>query len=191
MRSFPVVRGDQRVALAPHDEDRDQPARCSQSPAYTRWPFVPTTERSVERKAARRSGSARCVTACDLGDVCVRPQPGRSKAATEDGDPTALPGPAVAAMKMSAPRERRRAKNRAHLWAQPTARHEHQAFGHLGELVSELHRDPAPERVADEHHAVYDSSSSQQVAQGCAPSHRASSHRSRFRTHRARGGRGR
>ena len=41
-----------------------------------------------------------------------------------------------------------------HLAPQPAARHEHEPLAALGELVGELHRDPAAERVPDHGHAL-------------------------------------
>ena len=48
----------------------------------------------------------------------------------------------------------RGAQQRMHLAAEAAARDEHQALAALGELVGELHRDPAAERVADDRRAV-------------------------------------
>ena len=46
------------------------------------------------------------------------------------------------------------AQHRVHLAAEAAAGDEHEALAALGELVGELHRDPAAERVADDRRAV-------------------------------------
>ena len=61
-------------------------------------------------------------------------------------------------------RECRRAQDRAHLGTEPAAGDEHQPLGDLGELVGELHRDSAAERVPDERRALV-SERDQQIAQ--------------------------
>ena len=48
----------------------------------------------------------------------------------------------------------RGAQQRMHLAAEAAAGDEHEALAALGELVGELHRDPAAERVADDRRAV-------------------------------------
>ena len=54
----------------------------------------------------------------------------------------------------SAPGQRRGAQEDADLAAEPAARDQHQPLGHLRELVGQLHRDAAAERVADDRRAV-------------------------------------
>ena len=60
--------------------------------------------------------------------------------------------------------ERGGAQDRAHLGAEPAAGDQHQAFDHLRELVGELHRDAAAERVTD-HGGALVAERQQQVAQ--------------------------
>ncbi len=59
--------------------------------------------------------------------------------------------------------QRRAAQQRAHLAPEPTAGDQHQPLGALGELVEELHRDTAAERVADDRRPL-DADRRQQVA---------------------------
>ena len=56
------------------------------------------------------------------------------------------------------------AQDRADLGAEPAAGDEHQPLDHLRELVGELHRDPAAERVADDGRPLV-AERQQQVAQ--------------------------
>ena len=60
--------------------------------------------------------------------------------------------------------QRRGAQDRADLGAEPAAGDQDQPLDHLRELVGELHRDPAAERVADQRGALV-AEREQQVAQ--------------------------
>src|SRR6185436_4553899 len=51
-------------------------------------------------------------------------------------------------------RQREQAQQEVDLLAQAATRNEHQAFGALGELVRELHRNAAAERLTDQRRAL-------------------------------------
>ena len=53
-----------------------------------------------------------------------------------------------------AARKRGQAKDEADVGAEAAARHEHEALAPFGELIRELHRDAAAERVADDRRAI-------------------------------------
>ena len=59
-------------------------------------------------------------------------------------------------------RQRERTQQEVDLVAEPAARHEHEPLAPLGELIRELHRDAATERLAD------------QVARSCPSANRRS-----------------
>ena len=99
----------------------------------------------------------------DLGDVGVRPQPDSRQAAREHGSRGA-PRRRGRGDEQARARKRRGAQERANLRAQPAAGHEHQPLGDLGELVGELHCDPAAERMPDERRAFV-AEHDEQVAQ--------------------------
>ena len=158
----------------------------------TRWPRTSITDRSVCRNAFRDPDSFK------------RPQRPRDRVEVDRpcASPAALQPLAAAAERCQhrplarRPQQRRRAgergaaKQRAHLVAEAAARDQRQALGALGELVEELHRDPAAERVADDRGALDPRSRS--AGRGCwRRGRRASSRRGPRPSRRGRSGRGR
>ena len=102
-RRFGVGDGDDRVVPPPDDQDRQ---RLGEVEAVAGGDLLAAgadhRAQGLEEGGAALGVGERGVAAGDLGEVGVGPQPDRPEAATEHrADP--LPGPAVAAMKRSAP----------------------------------------------------------------------------------------
>ena len=106
----------------------------------------------------------RGVAARHLGDVGARPHPDAAEPAADRASPRARPMPAVARDEEVGAGQRGGAQHGADLGAEAAAGDQHQALDHLRELVGELHRDPAAERVADQGRALV-AEREQEVAQ--------------------------
>ena len=132
--------------------------------ALTRWPRMSITERSVCRNALRASAFS------------SGPQGARDRLQVDAGADAALaqarpavPQPAEHArvdrerQQRRHPRQRGRAQQRADLLAEAAARDQRQPLHALGELVEELHRHAAAERVPDDRRAI-DPDRGEQVA---------------------------
>ena len=159
-----VADGDDRVARPPDDEDGDalgevEPvAGVDALAAYA----DDRAQRGEEGGPAAGVGERR-VAASDLGDVRGGPQPDSLQAACERGSRRA-PRRGSGGDEQIRARERRSAQDRADLRAQAAAGDQHQALGDLGELVGELHCDPAAERMPYERRAFV-AEHDEQVAQ--------------------------
>ena len=147
---------DRVVALAPHDHRRQQLEQVRRSVASTRCPCTSITARSVCRKAPRRFGVLqRAQRPRDRLQVDARADAALAQARARS---RAAP-PSSARMdrqrqQQRHSRQRRRAQQRADLAAEPAAGDQHEALDALRELVEELHRHAAAERVPDERRAV-------------------------------------
>ncbi len=134
--------------------------------ALTRWPPGSTTERSVCRNAARAPASAS--VACPLRDLLDVGAGAQAEAAEQRRRQPAgvehARGREQRQHELGA-RQRRGAQQQAHLAAEPAAVDQHEPLAPLGELVGELHRDAAAERVPDEGRAVV-AERDEQVAHG-------------------------
>ena len=108
------------------------------------------------RRARRSRGRPRRRRRWAAGRPSPRPRPST--------EPTWLPTPAVGGDEEIGAGQRRGAQDRAHLGPEAAAGDQHQALDHLRELVGELHRDAAAERVADQGRALV-AEGEQQVAQ--------------------------
>ena len=105
----------------------------------------------------------RRVSAGDLGDIRVRAQADGRQAPRErrSGDASR---PCGRGDEQVCARERGGAQHGTDLRAEPAAADQHEALGGLGELVGELHRDAAAQRVPDERRAIV-TERDEQVAQ--------------------------
>ena len=143
-------------SFSPHTiSDGIRSASASRLTALTRWPPGSTTARSVCRKAWREpalssSAKPRASTATSpAGRRPTRPSRPPSAAAEPDEALRRERGQDVVG-----DRQRRGAQQHVDVAAEPAAGDEHEPLGALGELVGELHRDAAAERVPDDRHAV-------------------------------------
>ena len=130
-------------------------ARYSRSLAFTRWPLGSTIVRSVCTKAARASRSASDAWPRAISEMSVcRRQPD----ATEE-PPTPRPAAEHPLARQHrqhelGSRQRGHAEQQVDLLAEPAAVDQDQPIAALGELIGELHRDTAAERVPDERRPV-------------------------------------
>ena len=119
--------------------------------AWTRWPPTSTLARSVWTNAARLCGSPseawpRAISIASLpSGMPIRPSV----------RPTARPAfstwrPASTGSTSSEPGNVAARSSPLHPAPEPTARHQRQALYPVGELVGELHRDPAAQGMADD-----------------------------------------
>ena len=122
------------------------------------------TERSVWRKARRAPGSFEWLHGA-RDRAQVHALPGATSLQSLTGVPEHRQDEPVCSQReqRGGSGQCRAAQQGAHLAAQPAARHEHEALGALGELVEELHRDAATQRVAHDCRPV-DSDRCEQVA---------------------------
>ena len=130
-------------------------ARCSRSRALTRWPEASITERTVCRNAWREpllfsDAKPRASTARSPSGAT---RPSRSALATPRPMPW-TPDEVSTGSTQSAPGQRGGAQQQVDLVAEPAAGDEPEPLAALGELVGELHRDAAAERVADDRDVV-------------------------------------
>src|SRR5262249_53989463 len=126
-------------------------ARYRRSAALTRWPPGSMIVRSVWTNASRASASA--------SEQNPRHISSRSGAARSPRRASPRATPSTASRTPAAQRSgrappppggRRRAEDGRAPPPEPAARDEHEPFAALGELVGELHRDAAAERVPDD-----------------------------------------
>ena len=164
MRLFGVGDRDDRVALAPDDQQRQ---RLGQVEAVEGGdPLAVGADHRAqgrqERLAALGVGERR-VAARDLGDVGGGPQAEQPEPAAEHRA-RPLPDPGGGGDEEIGAGQRRRPQDRADVGAEAAAGDQHQALDHLRELVGELQRDAAAERVADQGRPLV-AERQQQVAQ--------------------------
>ena len=132
--------------------------------ALTCWPRTSITARSVCRKAWRAAASCeRPHRAGDGLEIDALAAAARSHALAGALDRLADPAIGHEPDPGGRAREGRAAEHRAHLVTEAAAGDQRQPLDPLGELVEELHRDPAAEGVADDGGAV-DADRRQQVA---------------------------
>ena len=116
-------------------------------------------EEGLARAAAARAGAARGRLPGGRRPCGRRAPAGRRRPPSAES----TAGCAAADEQRGGARQRRAAQQRADLAAEPAARDQREPFRALGELVEELHRHAAAERVADDRRAL-DADRRQQVA---------------------------
>ena len=113
------------------------------------------TARSVcDERRAGVGVAERRVAARDLGQVGAGLEPSAREQPADSLADRERRGRGRAAAARARSRAASRAQQRVDLAAEAAAGDEHEALAALGELVGELHRDPAAERVADDGRAV-------------------------------------
>ena len=150
-----VVGGDDRIARAPDDQHRHALGEVEAVAGVDALAAGADDRAQRGQEGGPAVGVGRATRS--RGRPRRRPAFGRSadgREAAPERRSDAPAAPAVAAMKQVGAGQRRRAQDRADLRAEAAAGDEHEPLDHLGELVGELHRDPAAERVADERRAL-------------------------------------
>ena len=155
VRGAPVIDRDDRVALAPDDEERDRLGEVETVRGVD--PLAPDVDdrpQRVQERRARLAVGERRVAAQDLADVGVHAQPDAAEQAPDE--PAGAHDAIVDQERQHELRARKAggAQQGADLPAQAAAAHEDQPLAVLGELVGELHRDAAAQRVPDEGRAI-------------------------------------
>ena len=142
---------DDRVALAPHDQERQRLGEVEPvARVHALAAEIDDPPERVQERRARRAVRERGVAAQDLADVGVDAQPDAAEQAPHRPAGTdELIVDEQREHELGA-REAGRPQQRRDLAAEPAAAHEHEALAVLGELVGELHRHAAAERVPDE-----------------------------------------
>ena len=131
-------------------------ARYRRSVALTRWPVGSMTARTGLHEGVASLVAGPATRSCAPSPRGRRRAAGRScRAAPHDRGPQ--PEHALARDQRQddlRPGQRGGAQQQVDLLAQAAARHEHEPLAQLRELVRELHRDAAAERVADDGRAL-------------------------------------
>ena len=151
VRGAPVVGRDDRVALAPDDQEGDRLGEVEAvGGIHPLAPEIDDRPQRVQERGPRVAVGERGVTAQDLLHVGVHAQPDPAEQAPDE------PADAQDAFvdherqhELGA-RKAGRAQQGVDLAAQAAAAHEDQALAVLGELVGELHGDSAAQRVPDD-----------------------------------------
>ena len=155
VRGDPVRCRDHRVTLAPDDQRRHALSKIEAiGRAHPLARRIDDRACGVEEGAARPRVAQRREPERRSTHVGVRAQadPAHQRAG-EPGDLARPPSREQREHPLGTG-QRRRAEHPPDLLAQAAARHEREALDALGELVGELHRDPAAHRVADDGRAL-------------------------------------
>ncbi len=164
VRAAPVLEGDRVVALAPHDQRRQQLEQVEPvGRAHALAAHVDHRPQRVQERLARVVVLQRAQRPRDRLQVGAARHP-RSRMRRPASE-SRRQQPRVDRQRQQPrdPRQRGGAQQRADLAPEPAARDQDEPLDALRELVEELHRDAAAERVPDDRRAL-DPDRGEQVA---------------------------
>src|SRR3954453_17137393 len=150
VRGAAVVDRDDRVSLAPHDERREVGGEVQ--PAGRRDALAARVDRragGAYERGPRAGVGERADPGRDAGEVLAGAQAEPGQDAAYRAARRSQPRAADQGEHELGAGERRGAENRVHFATEPPASDQHEPLDAFGELVGELHRGPAAERVAD------------------------------------------
>ena len=145
-----VADRDDRVVLAPHDQRRQQGGEAE--PVLRADALAAGLDHGphgVQERLARARVVERLEAAAEHLDVAAGAQPDAPQQAADLAPEPEQPARGERGQHVVGARQRGGAQDEVHLAAEPAAGDEHEALRALGELVGELHRDAAAERVPD------------------------------------------